>query len=157
MKDADKVGDTPTDSPSVSSKADTPIPEAGSSHDATTSTPEIIIEDDKTWPSVVDLNTRLRRVISSYQRNVNIPITINKKEDVIKNLPKIPGMKQGMEIEITNQTGGTQTTSTTGTTTTTTEPPLNMQGWDLQQLAMYILVSVVLIVLFFKLNFKAEN
>lgn len=133
IKDVDKIGDTPTDSPSVSSG--TPIPETSGSHDGT----DLIHEDDKTWPSVVDLNTRLRRVISSYQRNINIPMPINKKDEIIKNLPKISGLNKAMEIEITNQTGSTQTSTTT--TSSGTDPPLNMQGWDLQQLAMYILVS----------------
>lgn len=27
------------------------------------------VTDDSTWPSMQDLNTRLRRVITSYQRN----------------------------------------------------------------------------------------
>lgn len=118
LKDLDKFGrETPADSPSISSKADTPQPEAGGSHDGA----DILLDDDKTWPSVVDLNTRLRRVISSYQRSVG------KKEEINKNMPK--GGKPAMEIEMTNQAG-----------TNTGEPPLNMQGWDLQQLAMYLLV-----------------
>lgn len=113
----DKFGRvTPADSPAISSKADTPVPEAGSSHDGN----EPIIEDEKNWPSVVDLNTRLRRVITSYQRNV-------KKEDVNKTFPK---GKVG-EGETSNHQG------------TMIEPPLNMQGWDLQQLAMYLLVSII--------------
>lgn len=116
-KDLDKLGrETPADSPAISSKAETPIPETSSSHDGT----EGLLDDDKTWPSVVDLNTRLRRVISSYQR------TVNKKDDN-KGMQK--GGKSSMEIEMTNQAG------------TTTDGPLNMQGWDLQQLAMYLLVS----------------
>lgn len=120
-KDSDKFSrETPADSPSISSKADTPIPEASSSHDGNDG---LLPDDEKTWPSVVDLNTRLRRVISSYQRSVN------KKEDV-KIIPK-PG-KMGMEGE----TGSMNHTSMMH------EPPLNMQGWDLQQLAMYLLVSI---------------
>jgi chromodomain-helicase-DNA-binding protein 7 len=120
-KDSDKFSrETPTDSPAISSKADTPIPEAGSSHDGNDS---LLPDDEKTWPSVVDLNTRLRRVISSYQRSVS------KKED-IKVIQK-PGGKMGMESETSmNHTGMMH------------EPPLNMQGWDLQQLAMYLLVSI---------------
>ena len=116
-KDLDKYGRvTPADSPAISSKADTPIPEAGSSHDGN----EGLMDDEKSWPSVVDLNTRLRRVITSYQRSV-------KKEDV-KSFPK---GKMG-EGETSNHQG------------TMMEPPLNMQGWDLQQLAMYLLVSISL-------------
>lgn len=68
---------------------------------------------------MVDLNTRLRRVISSYQRSV-------KKEDV-KILQK---SKSGIESD-----------TTVNHTTSINEPPLNMQGWDLQQLAMYLLVN----------------
>lgn len=118
-KDSDKFSrETPADSPAISSKADTPIPEASSSHDGNDS---LLPDDEKTWPSVVDLNTRLRRVISSYQRSVN------KKEDV-KVIQK-PG-KMGMEGDAINHTGMMH------------EPPLNMQGWDLQQLAMYLLVSI---------------
>lgn len=120
-KDSDKFSrETPADSPSISSKADTPIPEASSSHDGNDG---LLPDDEKTWPSVVDLNTRLRRVISSYQRSVN------KKEDV-KVIPK-PG-KMGMEGE----------TASMNHTSMMHEPPLNMQGWDLQQLAMYLLVSI---------------
>lgn len=121
-KDSDKFSrETPSDSPVISSKADTPVPEASSSHDGNDC---LIPDDDKTWPSVVDLNTRLRRVISSYQRTV-------KKED-IKVMPKT--CKIGMESEIPiNHTGPMH------------EPPLNMQGWDLQQLAMYLLVSITVI------------
>uniref|UniRef100_A0A0C9QNG6 Chd7_2 protein n=1 Tax=Fopius arisanus TaxID=64838 RepID=A0A0C9QNG6_9HYME len=115
-KDSEKFGrETPANSPAISSKADTPVPEAGGSHDGA----EVLLDDDKTWPSVVDLNTRLRRVISSYQRSVG------KKEDINKGLK---GAKPPMEMEMTNQAG-----------TNTGEPPLNMQGWDLQQLAMYLL------------------
>lgn len=118
-KDSDKFSrETPADSPAISSKADTPIPEASSSHDGNDG---LLADDEKTWPSVVDLNTRLRRVISSYQRSVS------KKED-LKVIPK-PG-KMGMEGEAINHTGMMH------------EPPLNMQGWDLQQLAMYLLVSI---------------
>lgn len=106
--------ETPTDSPSISSKANTPIPEASGSHD------DNLMEEDKTWPSVVDLNTRLRRVISSYQRSV--------KKDDIKSFQK---GKLG-DSDLSNHTA------------TTIEPPLNMQGWDLQQLAMYLLVSISL-------------
>lgn len=116
----DKFGRvTPADSPAISSKADTPIPEAGSSHDTNEAT---LMEDEKNWPSVVDLNTRLRRVITSYQRNV-------KKEDV-KTFPKGKVGETG---------GGGETSNHQGTMI---EPPLNMQGWDLQQLAMYLLVSI---------------
>lgn len=112
-KDYDKYSrDTPTDSPSMSSKADTPIPEAGGSHD------DGYMDDEKTqWPSVVDLNTRLRRVISSYQRSV-------KKEET-KTFQKA---KMLQECDLGNHSGAT------------IEPPLNMQSWDLQQLAMYLLV-----------------
>jgi len=120
-KDSDKFSrETPADSPAISSKADTPIPEASGSHDGNDC---LLPDDEKTWPSVVDLNTRLRRVISSYQRSVN------KKEDV-KIIPK--SGKMGMESETPpmNHTGMMH------------EPPLNMQGWDLQQLAMYLLVSI---------------
>lgn len=118
-KDSDKFKETPADSPAISSKADTPIPEASGSHDDS-----LLPDDEKTWPSVVDLNTRLRRVISSYQR------TVNKKEDV-KIIPK--SGKMGMENE---------TPTTMNHTGMMHEPPLNMQGWDLQQLAMYLLVSI---------------
>lgn len=115
-KDCDKFNrDTPTDSPAISNKADTPIPEPSSSHEGN----DGLLDDEKSWPSVVDLNTRLRRVISSYQRNV-------KKEDV-KVLQK---PKTGMEGDISMNHSPSMT-----------EPPLNMQGWDLQQLAMYLLVS----------------
>lgn len=120
-KDSDKFSrETPADSPAISSKADTPIPEASSSHDGNDG---LLPEDEKTWPSVVDLNTRLRRVISSYQRSVS------KKEDI----KVIPKGKMGMESETPiNHTG------------TMHEPPLNMQGWDLQQLAMYLLVGIII-------------
>lgn len=122
-KDSDKFSrETPADSPAISSKADTPVPEASSSHEGNDS---LLPDDEKTWPSVVDLNTRLRRVISSYQRSVN------KKEDV-KVIPK-SGTKMGMENENPiNHTGGTMH-----------EPSMNMQGWDLQQLAMYLLVGIL--------------
>ena len=121
-KDTEKFGTV--DSPSVSNKGDTSTSEAGASgsHDGL----EIIPEDEKTWPSVVDLNTRLRRVITSYQRN------INKKEDM-----KAPAMsnnsKAGQEMKMGNNQG------------TAMEPPLNMQSWDLQKLAMYLLVSIVVL------------
>lgn len=119
-KDSDKFSrETPADSPTISSKADTPVPETSGSHEN-----DGLPDDEKTWPSVVDLNTRLRRVISSYQRSVG------KKEDV-KIIPK--SGKMGMESENApsiNHTGMMH------------EPPLNMQGWDLQQLAMYLLVGV---------------
>lgn len=116
-KELDKFGrETPTDSPAISGKADTPIPEACGSHDGI----EGINEDDKAWPSVVDLNTRLRRVISSYQRSV--------KKDDNKIVQKT---KQGNEGESSNHNNAQANI----------EPPLNMQGWDLQQLAMYLLVS----------------
>lgn len=119
-KDSDKFSrETPADSPSISSKADTPVPEASSSHEGNDS---LLPDDEKTWPSVVDLNTRLRRVISSYQRNVN------KKEDV-KVIPK--SGKMGMENE-----------SPINHTSAMPEPSLNMQGWDLQQLAIYLLVCI---------------
>lgn len=121
-KDSDKFSrETPTDSPAISSKADTPIPEAGGSHDGNDG---LLPDDEKIFPSVVDLNTRLRRVISSYQRSVS-------KKEEIKVIPK-PGGKMGMESETAsiNHTGMMH------------EPPLNMQGWDLQQLAMYLLVSI---------------
>lgn len=115
-KDSDKFNrETPTDSPALPNKADTPGPEPSSSHEGNDS----LLDDEKTWPSVVDLNTRLRRVISSYQRSV-------KKEDV-KVLQK---SKSGMEND-----------TTVNHATSMNEPPLNMQGWDLQQLAMYLLVS----------------
>lgn len=120
-KDSDKFRETPADSPAISSKADTPIPEASGSHDGNDS---LLPDDEKAWPTVVDLNTRLRRVISSYQR------TVNKKEDV-KIMPK--SGKMGMESE---------TSTTINHTGMMHEPPLNMQGWDLQQLAMYLLVSI---------------
>lgn len=114
-KDVDKfLRETPTDSPAISNKADTPGPEPSSSHEGN----DILLDDEKTWPSVVDLNTRLRRVISSYQRSV-------KKEDV-KVLQK---SKMGMEMD-----------PAMNHATSMNEPPLNMQGWDLQQLAMYLLV-----------------
>jgi hypothetical protein len=119
-KDSEKFGSV--DSPSVSSKGETTAPEAGASgsHDGL----EIIPEDEKTWPSVVDLNTRLRRVITSYQRNVN------KKEDI--KTPTLPNNgKVGQDIKVGNHQG-----------TTTMEPPLNIQSWDLQKLAMYLLVSL---------------
>lgn len=126
-KDSDKFSrETPADSPAISSKADTPIPEASSSHDGNDG---LLPDDEKTWPSVVDLNTRLRRVISSYQRSVSG----NKKED-IKVIPKTG--KMSMETE-------TMTTSINHTGTMH-ESPLNMQGWDLQQLAMYLLVGIVI-------------
>lgn len=122
-KELDKFGrETPTDSPAISSKADTPIPET-SSHDGT----ETVLDDEKTWPSVVDLNTRLRRVISSYQRTVNKTV-----KDDMKNVQKIVP-KTNVDVEMTNTAG----------TTTDQQPPLNMQGWDLQQLAMYLLVSMI--------------
>lgn len=115
-KDSDKFSrETPTDSPAISSKGDTPGPEPSSSHEGN----DGLLDDEKAWPSVVDLNTRLRRVISSYQRSV-------KKEDV-KVLQK---SKTGMESETTINHNSPMN-----------EPPLNMQGWDLQQLAMYLLVS----------------
>lgn len=115
-KDSDKYSrETPIDSPVISNKADTPIPEPSSSHEGV----DGLLDDDKTWPSVVDLNTRLRRVISSYQRSV-------KKEDV-KILQK---SKTGMESDLPMNHSPS-----------INEPPLNMQGWDLQQLAMYLLVS----------------
>jgi len=121
-KDSDKFSrETPADSPAISSKADTPIPEASGSHDGNDG---LITDDEKSsWPAVVELNTRLRRMISSFQRNVN------KKEDV-KVISK-PG-KMGMDSETTpiNHTGMMH------------EPLSNMQGWDLQQLAMYLLVSI---------------
>jgi len=121
-KDSDKFSrETPADSPAISSKADTPIPEASGSHDGNDS---LLPDEEKTWPSVVDLNTRLRRVISSYQRSVN------KKEEV-KVISK--SGKMGMEPE---------TTPPINHTSIMHEPPLNMQGWDLQQLAMYLLVSI---------------
>lgn len=123
-KDSDKYRETPADSPAISSKADTPIPEAGGSHDGNDG---LLADDEKTWPSVVDLNTRLRRVISSYQR------TVNKKEDV-KIIPKVG--KMGMESD--------NITPTMNHTGMMHELPLNMQGWDLQQLAMYLLVSILL-------------
>lgn len=115
-KDSDKFNrETSTDSPALPNKADTPGPEPSSSHEGN----DGLLDDEKTWPSVVDLNTRLRRVISSYQRSV-------KKEDV-KVLQKT---KSGMEND-----------TTVNHATSMNEPPLNMQGWDLQQLAMYLLVS----------------
>lgn len=123
-KDSDKFNrETPADSPAISSKADTPIPEASSSHDGNDG---LLPDDEKTWPSVVDLNTRLRRVISTFQRN--------KKED-IKVIPK--SGKMGMESEIPNH-------PIMNHTSTMHEPPLNMQGWDLQQLAMYLLVGIII-------------
>lgn len=116
LKDSDKFSrETPTDSPAISNKADTPIPEPSSSHEGN----DGLLDDEKTWPSVVDLNTRLRRVISSYQRSA-------KKEDV-KILQK---SKTGMEGD-----------TTINHTTSMNEPPLNMQAWDLQRLAVYLLVS----------------
>lgn len=119
MKDLDRFSrETPGNSPSISSKANTPTPEPSSSHDGLHGA-----EDDKSWPSVVDLNTRLRRVITTYQRNVN------KKDDVKTSATK---GKQN-EPDAANHSGGSNPLM---------DSSLNMQGWDLQQLAMYLLVSV---------------
>lgn len=109
-----------TNSPSVASKGDN-IGEAGVSgaQDAL----EIIADDEKNWPSVVDLNTRLRRVITSYQRN------INKKDDM--KTPILPNNKVVQDIK---QLGNHQGIPTM-------DSPLNVQNWDLQKLAMYLLVS----------------
>lgn len=132
-KDIDKFsGETPTDSPTISSKGDTPIPEASGSHEVNDGLG--LTEEEKTWPSVVDLNTRLRRVISSYQRNV-------KKDDVVNKMIQKPKICNEVG-ETSNHNVTTTTTTTTTTMTTNVEPPLNMQGWDLQQLAMYLLVSI---------------
>lgn len=119
VKDADKF--SMVDSPCVSNKGENSNADAGagSSHDGL----EIIADDEKTWPSVVDLNTRLRRVITSYQRN------INKKDDVKTAIMSNNG-KLSQDIKLGNHQG-----------TTNMEPPLNMQNWDLQKLAMYLLVS----------------
>lgn len=52
-----------------------PGPSVGGDTPTTTDTvdiddPVVIIEEKNMWPSATDLNTRLRRVITSYQRNV---------------------------------------------------------------------------------------
>lgn len=118
---------------SVTGKEEKPIAQPSNATDATTKTVdpnndgvEIIAEDDKiTWPTANDLNTRLRRVITSYQRNIH-------KKDEIKTpttLPHNQHIKIPQEIKIGNQG------------TNTMEPPMNLQSWDLQKLAMYLLVS----------------
>ena len=142
-KESDKFGgETPADSPAISSKADTPIPEASGSHDGT----EIILDDEKSWPATVDLNTRLRRVITSYQRikkddgknlqkgkpNVDVGIQQQQhqqQQQQQQQHQQQQQQQQGQQVEIANHAS------------TATDPPLNMQGWDLQQLAMYLLVS----------------
>lgn len=118
-KDSEKSGIL--DSPSVQNKSDVSTTETGVS--GSQEGLEIIPEDEKTWPSVVDLNTRLRRVITSYQRNIN-------KKDDIKNVMS-NNAKLNQEIKLGTHQG-----------VATMEPPLNMQNWDLQKLAVYLLVSI---------------
>lgn len=121
-KDSDKLSkDVQNDSPTLANKLtqDSSVLEASNSHDEN----EVILDDEKIWPSVVDLNTRLRRIISSYQRSVS------KKDEISKTVPKVG--KSSVDVEITNPT------------VATTDPALNIQGWDLQQLAMYLLVSII--------------
>ncbi|CAG5096911.1 Similar to CHD7: Chromodomain-helicase-DNA-binding protein 7 (Homo sapiens) [Cotesia congregata] len=117
-KDSDKVSkDVQNDSLTLANKLtqDSSALEASNSHDEN----EVILDDEKIWPSVVDLNTRLRRIISSYQRSVS------KKDEISKTVSKVG--KSSADVEITNPT------------VATTDPALNIQGWDLQQLAMYLL------------------
>lgn len=120
-KDSDKFG--MLDSPSVSNK-DASTSEA---HDGLE-----IIEDDKTWPTSNDLNNRIKRVITSYQRN------LNKKEDV-KTQNLVNNAKMNQEIKIGNQTIDAAT--------------LAMQNWDLQKLALYLMVNALFFVSFLLRNF----
>lgn len=86
-------------------------------------------EDEKIWPSANDLNSRLRRLVTSYQRSAN------KKEDV-KNAPLSNNGKANQDVKMGNHQSASAGIDPAALT--------NVQGWDLQKLAMYLLVSSLL-------------
>ncbi|XP_025832998.1 chromodomain-helicase-DNA-binding protein 7 isoform X3 [Agrilus planipennis] len=90
--------------------------------------------DDKLmWPGVTDLNTRLRRVITSYQRNYR-----KEEQQKMTTKPKYNFM-QPANLENALSSPLAALAQVSQQLEHRDSPSLTMPGWDLQQLALYLL------------------
>lgn len=137
-KDSKDDEESEKNSQPPSNKAETP----SSENNPENPEPAVPEEEKIAWPTANDLNTRLRRVITMYQRSVNSkkPMMDDHKTNANFN-SKSKGVNA--EIEIVNHQTNAQNAIES----------MNMQGWDLQKLAMYLLVRTISL-FFFKLHKK---
>uniref|UniRef100_A0A6P7GKH5 Chromodomain-helicase-DNA-binding protein 6 isoform X2 n=1 Tax=Diabrotica virgifera virgifera TaxID=50390 RepID=A0A6P7GKH5_DIAVI len=84
--------------------------------------------DDKNWPSITDLNTRLRRVITSYQRNCR-----KEEQKLAASKSKTPQIDTALSSPLAALAQVSQQFDPRDAAA------LGLQGWDLQQLALYLL------------------
>ncbi|XP_057666138.1 chromodomain-helicase-DNA-binding protein 7 isoform X2 [Diorhabda carinulata] len=86
--------------------------------------------DDKNWPTITDLNTRLRRVITSYQRNCR-----KEEQKLAASKAKTPQIDTALSSPLAALAQVSQQFDPRDAAA------LGLQGWDLQQLALYLLME----------------
>jgi chromodomain-helicase-DNA-binding protein 7 len=87
------------------------------------------LDDKPSWPTITDLNTRLRRVITSYQRNYR------KEEQKLAAAKAKPSIEPALSSPLAALAQVSQQFDVREAAA------LGLQGWDLQQLALYLLME----------------